>query len=213
MTYDCTAEVKGHISLVQFWMAHFVNLLTDRAVVHDASKLNNMVEKQTFDTWTPELKTREAGTPEYQEALDQMGLGLKMHYQANSHHPEHYELWRCPVCQKVFDQEEARIDNRFSGDVRLCPACCADGTIMECTLEPAGIYGMNLYDVVEMVCDWMAVCEKKGVPVDMDYLQGRFKMSPQLRAIIENTFMEVDVETVRGGLSRGPFLKGKQCRS
>ena len=162
--YDCTAEVKEHISLVQFWAAHFGRILADRALVHDASKLNNPVEKQMFDTWTPELKTREAGTPEYQEALAQMGVGLQMHYQANSHHPEHYK---------------------------------------------DGVDGMNLYDVVEMVCDWMVVCEKKGVPVDMGYLQTRFKISPQLRAIIENTFMEVDVETIKGGLPRGPFLKGK----
>lgn len=72
---------------------------------------------------------------------------------------------------------------------------------------PNGIDGMTLYEVVEMVCDWMAAAEKKGVAVDMDYLQKRFNISPQLRSIIENQFREIDTETISNNAPRNIFLK------
>lgn len=50
-----------------------------------------------------------------------------------------------------------------------------------------GIDDMNLVDVIEMVCDWMAVSKVKGIPVDMKYLAERFNVSPQLLSIIQNT--------------------------
>ncbi len=70
-----------------------------------------------------------------------------------------------------------------------------------------GVNGMTLFNLVEMVCDWMAAAEKKGVLVDMDYLQKRFDISPQLRSIIENTFKEIDNETISNNAPRGVFYK------
>lgn len=70
-----------------------------------------------------------------------------------------------------------------------------------------GIDGMTLYELVEMVCDWMAAAEKKNQPVDMDYLQKRFNISPQLRSIIENQFREIDVETISNNIPRTTFRK------
>jgi hypothetical protein len=160
--YDSTKDTQDHISLVQKWIRDFCHILTGRGSMHDFSKLNNPTEKEMFDIWRPELDRRTLGSPEYQDALKQMGEGLKLHYLNNSHHPEHYEN---------------------------------------------GIAGMTLYDLVEMVCDWMAAAEGKGVPVDMDYLQKRFDISPQLRSIIENQFREIDVETISNNMPRNIFLK------
>jgi len=159
--YDCTNDVKEHIKLVQKWIEDFRYILKGRGSVHDASKLRSP-EKECFDKWTPQLKVLEFGSPEYKNALSEMGEGLKHHYAVNSHHPEHY---------------------------------------------PNGIDGMTLYEVVEMVCDWMAAAEKKEVPVDMDYLQKRFNISPQLRSIIENQFREIDTETISNNMPRNTFLK------
>jgi hypothetical protein len=136
--------------------------MNGRAMIHDASKLKDPREKALFDQWTPELQTRSFGSPEYQEALQQMGEGLKLHYAANEHHPEHFKN---------------------------------------------GIDGMTLYNLVEMVCDWMAAAEKKGIPIDMDYLQERFKISPQLRSIIENTFDEIDQGMTLNGVPVTNFRK------
>jgi len=55
---------------------------------------------------------------------------------------------------------------------------------------PDGMSGMNLIDLVELFCDWKAASArhstgnlKKSVEINAD----RFKMSPQLKSIFENT--------------------------
>ena len=50
-----------------------------------------------------------------------------------------------------------------------------------------GIDDMNLYDVVEMFCDWVVASRTRGNKLDFDYLQSRFGMTDQLRSIFENT--------------------------
>lgn len=159
--YDCTNDVKEHISLVQKWIEDFRYILLGRGKVHDASKLKPP-EKEMFDQYTWRLNKTEFGSDEYKEQLVGMGEALKHHYSVNAHHPEHHK---------------------------------------------DGIAGMTLYELVEMVCDWMAAAEKKGVPVDMDYLQKRFDLSPQLRSIIENQFREIDTETISNNMARNIFLK------
>lgn len=52
----------------------------------------------------------------------------------------------------------------------------------------AGIAGMDLFDVVEMVCDWMAAAERNPADgVRLDINTARFRIDPQLAAIIANT--------------------------
>lgn len=50
-----------------------------------------------------------------------------------------------------------------------------------------GIDGMNLLDLVEMVCDWQAAAYIKGNEIDMEYLSKRFDLSEQLSNVIRNT--------------------------
>jgi hypothetical protein len=91
MAYDCTDDVLEHKEKVVYWMRRFWTLLEGRSKYHDDSKLKNPTEKAMFDRWVPELKARTLGSPEYKEALEQMGEGLRMHYEANRHHPEHFK--------------------------------------------------------------------------------------------------------------------------
>lgn len=140
--YDCTDDVNKHIGKVQELMVLFAGAVADRADWHDHSKLHNAHEKEMFDTWVPRLQELEYGSSEYTEALKNMGDGLKMHYDANRHHPQHYEN---------------------------------------------GIDGMTLVDLVEMVCDWVAVASLKGEAVDIAVNAKRFNISPQVANIIANT--------------------------
>lgn len=57
-----------------------------------------------------------------------------------------------------------------------------------------GILGMSLFDVVEMLCDWMAACQRsKGeVHLRLDMLVERFGISEQLLAVIWNTVRLID---------------------
>lgn len=55
-----------------------------------------------------------------------------------------------------------------------------------------GIDEMNLVDIIEMVCDWIAAAKAKGGnenPIDMDYLSERFHIDAQLRSIIINSLL------------------------
>jgi hypothetical protein len=52
----------------------------------------------------------------------------------------------------------------------------------------AGVAGMDLFDIVEMVCDWMAAARRNpedGVKVAFNV--EKFEIEPQLAAIIANT--------------------------
>ena len=52
----------------------------------------------------------------------------------------------------------------------------------------AGVGGMDLFDLVEMVCDWMAAAERHPSDgVRLDYNTALFGIEPQLAAIIANT--------------------------
>jgi hypothetical protein len=89
--YDCTNDVIDHKVRVGYWLSGFMAQLENRLKTHDDSKLNDPREKEMFDKWAPELKERVFGTDAYKIALDGMGEGIKLHYKANRHHPEHFE--------------------------------------------------------------------------------------------------------------------------
>jgi len=65
-----------------------------------------------------------------------------------------------------------------------------------------GIEGMALFDLVEMVSDWMAAASKKGSSIDLKYFKDRFGISDQLLKIIENTLWCADMDNVN---NRIPF--------
>lgn len=193
--YDSTEDTKKHIEAVQSLALDMVLNIMRRIGQHDASKLASP-EKEIFDTVRPNLKKMAYNSPEYKAALKEALPAIKHHYGANSHHPEHYKAWRCPVCKLVFRDEEAPISGVFVGEIRLCPNCCKYGTIMECTLEPAsGIHGMSLLDLIEMLADWkVASSEQFGGSIENSIKENkkRFEMSDQLVMIFENTVREMD---------------------
>ncbi len=52
----------------------------------------------------------------------------------------------------------------------------------------AGVAGMDLFDLVEMVCDWMAASEREpGDGVRLAYNVRLFGIEPQLASILANT--------------------------
>lgn len=108
--YDSRPDTHEHIGVVRAYLLDVVRDLLARAHVHDQSKLESP-EVGVFDEFTPKLRDSTYGSDEYEGFRAAMGEGLKHHYAANSHHPEHY------------------------GD---------------------GIHGMDLLDLVEMLCDWKA---------------------------------------------------------
>src|SRR3981081_1185912 len=91
--YDSTLDTQAHISRVGMALNEVLKNLENRALVHDASKLEPP-EKEAFDVATPKLKDLKYGSDEYRAALREIKPALEHHYSANDHHPEHYEVSR-----------------------------------------------------------------------------------------------------------------------
>lgn len=57
-----------------------------------------------------------------------------------------------------------------------------------------GISDMTIIDLIEMLADWMAVTGSKGGPMNIEYLQERFKIDSQLMSILSNTLIAADID-------------------
>lgn len=91
LEHDSTQDTRDHIHNVQSRVAEMRNRLESRALVHDASKLEEP-EKSAYDALMEYKSSHDMvyGSPEYAEGLKILGPALEHHYAANSHHPEHY---------------------------------------------------------------------------------------------------------------------------
>jgi hypothetical protein len=120
--YDCTDDVMEHKRKVEYWMRRFWESLKKRASIHDDSKLQDPEEKAMFDHWTPELRVRTFGSEQYKQALDGMGEGVRRHYRANRHHPEHFpngvnDMTLIDVLEMVCDWMAAAEDKKVPVDL------------------------------------------------------------------------------------------------
>lgn len=89
MAYDSRPETQKHIDRVRDFMRLALGNLERRMMGHDASKMEGP-EVPYWDEATPKLAELEYGSEEYKESLRQLRPALKMHFEANDHHPEHY---------------------------------------------------------------------------------------------------------------------------
>ena len=90
MVYDSRPDTYEHIGVVRGLLNEVIAGLLRRAHLHDGSKLQSP-EREIFDEYTPKLRDTTYGSDEYKGYLEAMGEGLKHHYAANRHHPEHFE--------------------------------------------------------------------------------------------------------------------------
>lgn len=89
VTYDSEPDTLGHIGKVQDLLEEFSDCLHERALAHDASKLEEP-EKSAFDSIGRSRFAETYNNEEYKSALIALGDGLKHHYEVNTHHPEHW---------------------------------------------------------------------------------------------------------------------------
>lgn len=193
-------DTKEHIARVQEIMGRCVEIIERRAAVHDASKLGPE-EKPFFDD-AQELKSLTYGSPEYKAALLKLKPALDHHYKVNSHHPEHYDLYECD-CGNVYRRHEVQPWHPDS-DLRWCPACYPNGYpgfFETALIKKPGIGRMNLFDLLEMICDWKAATERhadgnllKSFEINKD----RFEISSELLEILISTALELFPEVFSG---------------
>jgi hypothetical protein len=89
MIYDSSLDTLKHIGTVRNFIQSIRDELQERAVHHDASKLEDP-ELEIFNIYIPKLKNRTYGSDEYKQYLKEMNVALDHHYANNRHHPEHY---------------------------------------------------------------------------------------------------------------------------
>jgi Family of unknown function (DUF5662) len=137
MAADSRPDTWEHIHKVRNNLVQIVNDLLDRSQRHDCSKLEDP-EKATFDEFSPKLDGTTYDSAEYKAQLAEMMHGaLKHHYAQNDHHPEHFV---------GSDGETTRFTKELSAQ--------AQGDIL--LPMGAGIHGMNLIQLLEMLADWKA---------------------------------------------------------
>jgi hypothetical protein len=160
---------------VRQYINRFIFELMQRAQHHDDSKLEEP-ELSIFDQYTPKLADLEYGSKEYKKSLEKMQAALEHHYQENRHHPEHHIQYVCNGCFKTFpNMPTTRCD------------MCGYSQSQE---EQIGIDGMDLVDILEMLCDWKAATlrHKSGdIMESLKINKERFKISDQLYKILVNT--------------------------
>lgn len=120
--YDSRPDTLAHIGRVQELIYEAAHKLTLRAALHDLSKLDEP-EKSTFDACTGKLKAMAYGSDEYKAALAELKPALDHHYQANSHHPEHFEngvdgMNLFDVLEMLLDWKAATERMKDGGDIR-----------------------------------------------------------------------------------------------
>lgn len=89
MAEDSTLATLRHSRRVDVLLLQLIEQLLWRVTQHDESKLHDP-EKAIFDEFTPKLRDSTYGSDEYKGFLEEMGEGLKHHYENNRHHPEHF---------------------------------------------------------------------------------------------------------------------------
>lgn len=121
MSHDSRPDTWQHIHTVQAYLGQVIADLQVRAHRHDQSKLAEP-EVATFDEYTPKLKNSTYGSDEYKSFLAGMGEGLRHHYAANDHHPEHFgdgicEMHAGQLIEMLCDWKAATL-RHADGDLR-----------------------------------------------------------------------------------------------
>ena len=155
--FDSRPDTYEHIETVRGLVLGVAEDLTRRAHRHDRSKLAEP-ELSIFNEFSPKLRDSTYGSDEYKQFLEQMGEGLKHHYAANDHHPEHFR---------------------------------------------DGIKEMNLVQLLEMLCDWIAATRRHA---DGDILRSieqnaeRFGYGEEIKRLLVTSVEAI----LNGELAGGP---------
>jgi len=171
---DQRPKTKEHIREVQKQIHTVIYALKDRAKNHDASKLESP-EREIFDEYTPKLRDSTYGSDKYKQYLKEMKPALDHHYANNRHHPEHFKKYVCNGC--------------FTEYLDTQPNVCGGCGYSQFQLE-SNISGMNLVDLIEMLCDWKAATKRHAdgdILKSIELNQKRFGYSDELKSILLNT--------------------------
>jgi hypothetical protein len=166
-----------HIESVRNFLNLVIKELMNRQEKHDQTKLESP-EVEIFDKYTPLLRGLTYGSDEYKKIMKEMKVAIEHHNKWNRHHPEFHEgIYVCSKCHTKWTCGTEPI---------ICDNCGYE----KCQKRESGIDGMNLIDLIEMICDWKAAgLRHDGGDIfkSIDINKERFGISEQLVQILKNT--------------------------
>lgn len=193
-------ETTKHIDSVSRLLLSATIAIMRRAATHDRSKLVSP-EVEMFAEVTHKLKNLTYGSPEYEACRKEMlSQALGHHYQHNRHHPEFFESKRA---------EKEEVNDGIATISRLMRSPDLDEkTIVDCAklidrlkrqqLEyTSSINEMNLFDLLEMLIDWIAATKRHAdgdIQKSLKLNRDRFGMGDQLVQVFENTLPWIEDE-------------------
>lgn len=195
------AQTWDHINLVMKLLASAQIELMRRQFTHDRTKLAPP-EVSIFVEYTPKLRGLTYGSPEYKEALAAMQPALEHHYAHNRHHPEFFSE---PARDEHLHQKTVELDHVDAWFGHYPNVMSPEGMeavryaldVMRTTQKhkTSRVNGMNLFDLLEMVLDWYASCQRHAngdIRKSLEINRDRFGISDQLMNILSNTVDWID---------------------
>lgn len=198
---DSSVDTLAHINRVRDLLDEAIGNLSQRAAVHDASKLVEP-EKSAFDRLKAlSLSGMAYGSDEYRACLRAEKPAIEHHYKANSHHPEYFPARdaepMATVLRGTADARAEQANAAMASEPQAAQLLLATAKRVRASADEleAPINGMSLFDVLEMLLDWKAATERMkdggDIRKSVDINRDRFKISPQLENILRNTIEEM----------------------
>lgn len=184
---------KEHRQDVQDAIRMVVTELISRGRMHDLTKLGE-AERPHYARVNGKRDKPLYGSAEYYATLEELRPALEHHYACNRHHPEHHkpasshaaeECFRVAHALETMSQEEVIPPYTGVSDLEWAAEALTElGNDLN-----SRVSNMNLFDLIEMFCDWQAVSSANGSNLceSIAHSRERYHINPQLAAILVNT--------------------------
>jgi len=177
-------KTMRHIETLRNYLNAVIRELLGRQEAHDQSKLQSP-EVEILEEFTPKLRGITYGSQEYRDCLKAMRPMIEHHNRVNRHHPEfHGTLLICDFCGAHNEIKDVTAVDNYD-EFQLCRHCQHPDL-----RETGNISGMNLIDLIEMLCDWKAAGlrhDDGDLMKSIEINQERFGYSDELAHIFRNT--------------------------
>lgn len=200
-SYDSRPETSAHIAQVRGLLLGAAGDLVSRGHRHDASKLHEP-QRAVFDRVTARLRSLTYGSEEYKACLADMGPALDDHYAKEDHHPEHFGESEEHETDVLVEPAFHPSGDEYTVAVASCDQCDwsvrgdeddvrgAAAAHERETFKPGGIHAMNLLQMLEMICDWIAATRRHDdgdIHRSIERNAGRFGYGEEIVQLLHNS--------------------------
>ena len=196
MTEDALRKTWEHIDTVSRLLSSAQIEIMKRQATHDRSKLSSP-EWEMFAEITHKLEGLTYGSEEYENQRKEMlNNALGHHYEHNRHHPEFFPPVELLPDDDNYKEYIGLMEWVKNSELEIDVRDLENLELMRIVLESnekyktSSVNNMNLFDILEMLIDWVAACKRHAdgdINKSIEINTKRFNLSPQLVNILKNT--------------------------